>query len=73
MDHLPSETSTPRTADRRAGISPAENALRGANEAMKTMNLSKTWEGALERIKWVMDTLSPIAEVRRIVLFANPS
>ena len=65
--------STAPTADRRAGISSAENALRDANEAMTTMNLSKTWEGALERIKWVMDILNPIADVRRVVLFANPS
>ena len=31
---------------------------------MMTINLSNTWEGALERIKWVMDTVSPVAEVR---------
>ena len=62
--HLPSSPMLP-AADRRAGISPAENALHDANEAMTTINLSKTWEGALERIKWVMDTLSPVAEVRQ--------
>ena|SRR6266702_242254 len=42
----------------------AENALHDANEAMTTINFSKTWEGALERIKWVTDTVSPVAEVR---------
>jgi hypothetical protein len=31
---------------------------------MKTINICDTWESALERIKWVMDTLGPIAEVR---------
>jgi hypothetical protein len=74
MDHLPSEMSTyiPPATDRRAGM-PAENALRDAKEVMATINLSKTWEGALERVKWVMDTLSPVAAVRRNVLFANRS
>ncbi|KAH9069844.1 hypothetical protein EDB83DRAFT_413372 [Lactarius deliciosus] len=43
--------------------SPAENALHGAGEAIATINLSNTWEGALERIKWVMDTVSPVAEL----------
>ncbi|KAH9009707.1 hypothetical protein EDB84DRAFT_1571063 [Lactarius hengduanensis] len=49
---------------------PAENALHGAGEAMATINLWNTWEGALERIKWVMDTIkwvmdtvSPVAEL----------
>ena len=44
--------------------SAAKNALRNADEAMTTIKLSNTWEGALERIKWVMDTVSPVAEVR---------
>ena len=63
-DHLPGEvtTSVPPAADGR--MSPAKNALRNADEAMTTINLSNTWEGALERIKWVMDTVSPVAEVR---------
>ena len=38
-------------------------ALDGADEAMKPIGRSNTWEGAAGRIKWVMDTLSPIAEV----------
>ena len=51
---------------RGAGISPeeVENALLDAKEVMTTINISKTWEGALARIKWVMDTLNPVAEVR---------
>ncbi len=73
-DRLPSEMSTPMppVADRRAGMSPAENALHDADEAMTTINLSKTREGALERSKWVMDTVSPAAEVRCNVPLANP-
>ena len=72
-DRLPSEMSalTPPAADRPAGMAPAEIALRDAKEAMTTINLSKTWEGSLSRIKWVMDTLSPVAGVRCSVLFAN--
>ena len=57
--------------DRQAGRSPVENALHDAKEVMTTNNLSKTWEGALARIKWVMDTLSPLAEVRCNVVFAD--
>ncbi|KAI9433078.1 hypothetical protein BJY52DRAFT_1422825, partial [Lactarius psammicola] len=63
-DRLPNEMSTPMPppADRRAGMSPAENTLHDADEAITTINLSNTWEGALERIKWVMDTVSSVAE-----------
>ncbi|KAH9053361.1 hypothetical protein EDB87DRAFT_236772 [Lactarius vividus] len=59
-----SETSTPipPAADRR-GVSPAESALHGAGEAMATISLSNKWEGALGRIKWVMETVSPVAEL----------
>ena len=42
-------------------------ALHRADESMKRIvpiDRSNTWEGAVGRIKWVMDTLSPIAEVR---------
>ncbi len=65
-DHLPGEVTTSMlpAADDNARMSPAKNALRNADEAMTAINLSNTWEGALERIKWVMDTVSPVAEVR---------
>jgi hypothetical protein len=68
-DRIPSEM--PPATDQRAGMSPAENALHDAKEVVATINLSKTWEGALERIKWVMDTVSPVAAVRRNVLFCQ--
>ena len=61
----------PPAADGRAGTSPAENALHDANEAMRTINLTDTREGVLERIKWVMDAVSSVAEVRCNVIFAN--
>jgi hypothetical protein len=35
-----------------------------AGKAMKQIVQSNTWEGAVERIEWVMDTLGPVAEVR---------
>jgi hypothetical protein len=70
-DRLPS-TPMLAAADQRAGMSPAETALNRADAAMTTINTSKTWGVALERIKWVMDTLSPVAGVRRNVLFVNP-
>jgi hypothetical protein len=38
-------------------------ALDRADEAMNPIDRSNTWESAVGRIKWVMDTLSPIVEV----------
>ena len=65
-DLVPIETSTPTppVPDVRAAVSPAENALNDADEAAKAIHLSSTWEGAVARIQWVMDTVSPVAEVR---------
>ncbi len=70
-DHVPIETSTliPPVPDVRAAMSPAENALRNAGEATKAIDLPSTWEGAVARIKWVMDTVSPAAEVRHAMSF----
>ena len=62
--HVPSPTVPPPAADLRAGMPPVEDAIDAAKEAMATIsNLSDTWEAALSRIKWVMDTVSPVAEV----------
>jgi hypothetical protein len=47
----------------------AENtllALKGADQAVKQMDLLNTWKGAVRMIKSVMDTLGPFAEVRVI-------
>jgi hypothetical protein len=41
-------------------------ALKRADQAVKRMDLSNTWKGAVGKIKWVLDTLGPIAEVRVI-------
>ena len=49
-----------------AGTKDLRLALDQADQSMKQMDRSNTWQGAVGRIKWVMDTLSPIAEVRVI-------
>ena len=49
-------------------------ALLRADEFMKNIvpiDGSHTWEKAVERIKWVMDTLGPIAEVRVIPFWCS--
>ncbi len=72
--HHPSiENDTPMRRSREE-ISPTEDALlarRHADEAMKTIEGSKTWESAVKRISWVMDKLSPIAEVRTMPLLLS--
>ena len=65
-DRVPFETSTPipPEPDVQAAMSPTKDALLIADEATKGINLTSTWEGAVERIKWVIDTVSPVAGVR---------
>jgi hypothetical protein len=46
-------------------------ALHQADEFIKQIDRSDSWERAVGRIKWVMDTLGPIAEVR-IMPFSYP-
>ncbi len=73
-DRLPSGMSTPMPApaDGRAGMLPAENAFHDVDDAMMISNHSNILEGALGRARWVMDAVSPVAEVRRNVLFGDP-
>ncbi len=62
------ETGTPMP-DGQAEMSPTEKALialRRADEDKKPIDRANTWKGAISRVKWVMDTVSPIAEVRAI-------
>ncbi len=72
--HHPSiENDTPMQRGREE-MSPTEDPLlarRHADEAMKTIDQSKTWESAVKRISWVMDKLSPIAEVRTMPLLLS--
>ena len=67
-DHRPS-TPIPLTSVQQAGMPHIEATLQSAEEAMATITLSDTWGVVLERMKWVMDTLSPVAEVRYDLLF----
>ncbi|KAH9074718.1 hypothetical protein EDB83DRAFT_2515581 [Lactarius deliciosus] len=63
---LPSEAQVSTNTTRSTvttGSETAENALQDADEAITTINLSNTLEGALERIKWVMDAVSSVAEL----------
>jgi len=67
-DPLSVETRTPMP-DRQADMSLSEKALiavRRADEAKKPIDRKNTWKEAVSRIKLVMDTVSPIAEVRAI-------
>ncbi|KAF8273291.1 hypothetical protein EI94DRAFT_1298397 [Lactarius quietus] len=60
-DHVPIETSSPipPVPDAQATMSPAKDALHVAEKATDVISLASTWEGAIERIKWVMDTQFP--------------
>ena len=65
-DHFSIEIGVP-TSHSQGEVSPTEDpiiALHHADEVMNPMDRSNTWEMAVGRIKWVMDTLSSIAEVR---------
>jgi hypothetical protein len=71
-DYLPVESVVPAppTESSQVDMSPAEKALHDAEDAAKMMNLNK-WGQAVERIKWVMDNLGTVAEVR-ILPFCPP-
>jgi hypothetical protein len=66
--HQPVETGNtmPQSQEPTSTKSP-RFALDSADESMKRIvpiDRSNTWERAVGRMKWVMDTLGPIAEVR---------
>jgi len=44
-------------------VSIAEKALRETDNSVETINGYETWAKAVERIRWVMNTLGSIAEV----------
>ena len=67
----PAEAPIPGRTQPASGPSPEHPlplrlALDQADQALKQIDESNTWQGAVGKIKWVMDTLSPIAEVRLI-------
>ena len=64
--YQPTETGNTILQSQEVIMSPTAT-LHRTDEAMERIvpiDRSNTWERALGRIKWVMDTLSPIAEVR---------
>jgi hypothetical protein len=68
LPHHQSVETDNSISQNREEMSPTSTLYR-TDEAMKrivTIDRSNTWEGAVRRIKWVMDTLGPIAEVRVI-------
>jgi hypothetical protein len=71
-DHLPVEGVTPMPQDRgeMSLVDEAQTSLNLAEQAKKSIDRSNSWEGVVGRIKWVMDTLSPVAGVR--VIFVLP-
>lgn len=66
--YLPVETGTSMPHGQ-SGVAPneiARTAIRRADKAKKPIDRTNTWKRAVGRIKWVMDTVSSIAEVRAI-------
>jgi hypothetical protein len=70
--HQPIETGNTMPQQQEVSPTGTKNprlVLDRANEDMKRIGLideSDTWEGAVVKIQWVMETLGPIAEVRVI-------
>ena len=60
----PEELSPNRTKNTRSALDRADESM----NQIVPIGRSNTWERAVGRIKWVMDTLGPIAEVRLIPL-----
>ena len=71
-DHFPIQSVTPVPQDQGEAslIEKAQVGLDRADELEKSIDRSDTWEGVVGRIKWLMDTLSPVAGVR--VIFVSP-
>ena len=61
------EVSPTSTTNPRSALDSADEAL----NRLVPIDRSKSWERALGKIKWVMDTLGPIAEVR-VIPFSCP-
>ena len=67
-DHFPVPSSTPIPQDQSETslVEKARIGLDRAAQAEKSIDGSNTWQGVVKKIKWVMDTLSPVAGVRAI-------
>ncbi|KAH9061812.1 hypothetical protein EDB83DRAFT_2552173, partial [Lactarius deliciosus] len=73
-DHLPDQSNTDMPQDQgETSLVDSEKVqvvLVRADEVNKSIDRSNTWEGAVARIKWVMDILSPVAELHPIAQMA---
>ncbi|KAH9033897.1 hypothetical protein EDB85DRAFT_2274616, partial [Lactarius pseudohatsudake] len=63
-DHIPVQSSS--LMQETSIVEKARIDLDRADEVEKSIDGSKTWEGVVGKIKWVMDTLSPVAELHPI-------
>ena len=72
VDHLLVQGSTPVPQDtgELSLVKEAQIGLERVDELEKSIDGLETWEGVVGRIKWLMDTLSPVAGVR--VIFVSP-
>ncbi|KAH8990562.1 hypothetical protein EDB92DRAFT_2103973, partial [Lactarius akahatsu] len=73
-DHLPVQSNTDMPQDQgETSLVDSEKAqavLVRVDEVNKSIDRSNTWEGAVEKIKWVMNILSPVAELHPIAQMA---
>ena len=71
---LPVQSSTPVPQDQgeMAPVEQVQISLDLAEKAKKSIGTSNTWGGVVGRIKWLMDTLAPIAGVR-VIFVCLPS
>jgi hypothetical protein len=62
-DALPIKSGTPVRQVAEGQTEMSRTALSRAEEAIDVIDTIKTWESAVSAIKWVMDTVTPIASV----------
>ena len=72
-DYVPvqSATAMPQDQGETSLTEKAQIGLDHADELEKSIDGSDTWEGVVGRIKWLMDTLSPLAGVRTIFVLSS--
>ncbi|KAH9047040.1 hypothetical protein EDB84DRAFT_1673774, partial [Lactarius hengduanensis] len=69
-DHRPVESSTLMPQDQGETSVVEKHQIVSVDQVEEVIDRSNTWEGAVGRIKWVMDTLSPVAELHPIAQMA---
>jgi hypothetical protein len=63
---LPIESGTVAQQTSGSQMVMSHDIIRRAQEAVDTIDTMNTWKNAVNAIKWVMDTVSPIAAVCRV-------